>query len=170
MALAGQLTHQMEEIASSQPVTQGMSAANCPICFLPPPTQGVNPEPSCTTFQGTGPTYLILVGDPGLEGHNVIQGFNLAAQTEANFWQSQGNNVVACRVSSVQNVVTALTTSGLIGGGVVYFGHSGPFGRTDPVTHQVTFQFSALGVGEQQGADTNVDFDNVSLLSAVLNS
>jgi hypothetical protein len=108
-----------------------------------------------------------LVGDPGYDTHNVRQNFNLAAQTEANYRQSQGNNVAACRVSSVENVATALTNNGLIGGGVIYFGHSGPFGPVDPVTHRALWSISVLSVGEATGDDTNVSFRNVADLSVV---
>jgi hypothetical protein len=150
----------------STPLVLPATVANCPICNLPPPTQSPQ-APSCTTFPGSGPTYLLLIGDPGLDPHNAHQAFNLAAQTEANSRQSQGNNVVACRVSSVENVVTALTSEGFIGGGVIYFGHSGPFGPVDPVTNRPLWQVSILAAGEGTGDSTNVSFRNVSELSAV---
>jgi hypothetical protein len=82
---------------------QPETVPNCAICNLPPP---VTPATSCTTFAGTGPTYLILVGDhglpahDGLPGHDVNYGFSLAAQQNANDLQAQGNKVIGCRVSS----------------------------------------------------------------------
>jgi hypothetical protein len=137
------------------------SIPNCAICNLASPTLPTGT--SCTVASGTGSSYLILVGDPGHGIHNVGNEFNFAAQTSANSLQAQGNNVVACRVSSVQNVVAALTSSGRIDGGVIYFGHSGPFHD-----FSVNGNVSILAVGEGSGDDTNVSFRNVSQLSAVL--
>jgi hypothetical protein len=137
------------------------SIPNCPICNLSPPA--LPSGTSCTVISGTGSSYLILVGDPGHTIHNVGNEFNFAAQTAANSLQSQGNNVIACRVSSVQNVVAALTSSGRIDGGVIYFGHSGPYHD-----FSVNGNVSILAVGAGSGDDTNVSFRNVSQLSAVL--
>lgn len=152
----------------STPSVLSTTVANCPICNLPPPTQGLQQAPSCRVFPGASPTYLILIGDPGLDPHNAHQGFNLAAQTEANSWQSLGNKVVACRVSSVENVVTALTSQGSIDGGIIYFGHSGPFGPIDQATNRTLWLISVLEVGEGTGDSTNVSFRNVGQISAVL--
>jgi Glucodextranase, domain B/Bacterial Ig-like domain (group 2) len=135
---------------------------NCRICTL------VSPE--CTTFAGTGTTYLILVGDPGINtvdasghvhNHNVGDLFNLAAQTEANNRQASGNRIVACRVSSIQQFSQALVGHGLIDGGVIYFGHAAFLPLTDPTT-QVTDEYPTLNPGEQSGPDTNVTPFNVS--------
>ena len=67
-----------------------------------------------------------------------------------------------CRVSSVENVATALTANGLIGGGVAYFGHSGTY-----IDTTINGRISILGVGNGNGGDTNVTFRNVSQLAAV---
>jgi hypothetical protein len=127
--------------------------ANCAICNLPPP---VFPAKSCTTLAGGGPTYLILVGDPGLDPHNVKQGFNLAAQQNANDLQAQGNNVIACRVSTVKDFNQALTTNGFIGGGVIYYGHSGPYNFGPQAI------ISILAVGQAIGGDTNMNYSNIN--------
>jgi hypothetical protein len=149
-------------------VVQPTSVPSCPICDLPAPTPGgPNQAPSCTTFSGSGPTYVLLVGDPGSGIHNAGQNFNITAQTAANDLQSQGQNVVACRVSSVQNVVTALTTKGLIGGGVIYYGHGGPY-RVLNANNQEIGRVSQLAPGQAVGPDTNISFQNVSQLAAVL--
>jgi hypothetical protein len=130
----------------------------CPICNLTPP--------SCVTIEGTQSTYVLIVGDPGLGGHNVSNLFNLAAQQKANDLQAQGHRVVACRASSIQDFDNALLNHGFIDGGIVFFGHSGPFEGTSTFTGE-KIVVSALGVGENSGADTNVTFANVSLLSNV---
>jgi hypothetical protein len=95
------------------------SDASCPICNLQ--------SPQCTTMEGAQSTYVIIVGDPGLGEHNVGNGFNLAAQQRANDLQSQGHRVVACRASSAQDFDNVLIQHGYIDGGVIYFGHSGPY-------------------------------------------
>jgi len=155
--------------AELTPIANSSTPSSCDICTLPPPTQGTNQTPSCTTFAASGPTYLLLVGDPGNGIHNVRQSFNITAQTAANELQTQGNNVVACRVSSVQNVVTALTAkAGFIGGGVIYYGHSGPYTIQDLFTGEVLGRKSLLEPGEGKGADTNIDIDNVGNLAAVV--
>lgn len=51
----------------------------------------------------------MLVGDPGLADHNVGNLYNLVAQTQMNSLQTQGHNVVVCRVSSIQHIVTQNT-------------------------------------------------------------
>lgn len=154
---------------SSQSADEGGSAiaqtVSCPICNLKPPVAlGSGEAPSCTTFSASGPTYVILVGDPGYGEHNLGYAFDLEAQTQANSLQSSGNNVVACRVSSVENIVTALTTNGTIAGGVIYFGHSGSF--TDPLANNQIV--SILAVGQASGNyDYNVSGHNVSQMAAV---
>ena len=131
----------------------------CPICNLR--------SPACSTFAGSGSTYLILVGDPGINtttgSHNVGNLFNLAAQTEANNLQAGGHHVVACRISSVQHTSTALTTHGLIDGGVIYFGHSGLSPGTDINGNKI--YYSILAPGQQSGASTNISYQNVGSLS-----
>jgi hypothetical protein len=139
---AAQLNNGMEATNFASPA----SIANCPICSLPAPSS----LPSCLTISGSGPTYLLLIGDPGKDIHNVGQNFNITAQTAANAFQLQGNKVVACRVSSVENVVSALTSNGFIGGGVAYFGHGGPYNLLDSAGH-VTGQVSLLEPGQAQG-------------------
>ncbi|MGB8010630.1 MAG: hypothetical protein WCF68_03390 [Terriglobales bacterium] len=90
-----QSTSAQGQVQSAKAETEGTvfvqpeTIANCAICNLPPP---VTPATSCTTFAGSGPTYLILVGDPGLPPHNVNYGFSLAAQQNAN--DLQGKRVV----------------------------------------------------------------------------
>lgn len=147
-----------EAIAEPQPAPQG--PANCPVCNLTPP--------SCLAVPGSGPTFVILVGDPGTAGryvnHNVGNAFNVSAQTQANSLQAQGYNVFACRVSSVQDVDAALTQHGLIGG-VSYFGHSGPYALYSG--NQFVGQLSILAVGQATGFYTNIRASNVSILANV---
>jgi hypothetical protein len=140
---------------------------NCPICTL------VSPE--CTTFAGTGTTYLILIGDAGLNivdasghvhNHNVGDLFKLSAQTEASNRQALGHRVVACRVSSIQQFGQALVGHGSIDGGVFYFGHATFLPLTDPTTG-VQDEYPTLNPGEQAGPDTNVTPFNVTTLSGV---
>lgn len=143
------------------------SVANRPICALPAPVPlGTNQAPSCTTFSAAGPTYVLLVGDSGTQSHNNGQNFNITAQTAANALQGQGNNVVACRVSSIENVVTALTTNGSIGGGITYFGHGGPYNVYNS-NNKLLGSLSLLGVGNGTETDTNIEFRNVPQLAAV---
>ena len=141
-------------------VPSAATPANCLICSLSPP---VPPATSCVTFAGTGSAYLILVGDPGSDfhNHNAHQYFNLAAQQNANELNAQGHKVVACRVSSVQDVNNALTQNGFIDGGVIYDGHSGPYELLD-ATNTVTAKISILAPGQAKGADTNIGYYNVN--------
>jgi hypothetical protein len=99
-----------------------------------------------------------LVGDPGLAPHNVKQGFNLAAQQNANDLQAQGNNVIACRVSSATDFNNALTKNGSIAGGVIYFGHSGPY----LYSSNPTIELSILAIGQAKGGDTNLTYSNIN--------
>jgi hypothetical protein len=103
------------------------------------------------------------VGDPGRNipngpQHNVNDLFNLAAQTKANELSAQGNKVIGCRISSVEDFNTQITQNGFISGDVYYFGHSGGFlfssGRIA----------SELFIGSGTGADTNINFSNVNKL------
>lgn len=132
--------------------TDSSNETNCPLCSLQ--------SPNCQTLLGSGPTYLILIGDQGLDGHNVGELFALAAQTELNALQNQGDHVIACRASTVENVESDLTTNGLIDGGVIYFGHAGYLrypGKTG--------YYSSLFVGEQPLTDNNIYADDLNQLS-----
>jgi len=150
-------------------VAQLATPQNCPICVLPSPIPPATV--SCTSFPGQLSTYVILVGDPGINlgspGHNHDVGslFNLSAQTQANSLQSQGYNVIACRVSSVQDVYNALTKNGNIGGGVYYFGHSGVYQEIQGGTIQV--QTTNLFVGQDKGQYTNVNASDVGFLNPI---
>ena len=119
------------------------------------------------TFPGTGATYLILVGDPGLDTnghrHNVGDLFNLAAQQEANDLQALGNKVVACRISSIQDFNQELMNNGFVTGDVIYFGHSGIRGFVDS-SGTVVYETSELFVGQGIGVNTNITAQNVNQL------
>jgi len=155
-ALMAEGSHATDEPRAA--AAPGGAPTNCIICSLSPP-----PSPnttSCTTFPGTGATYLILVGDGGLQGHDVGNLFNLAAQQAANDLQTQGNKVIACRVSSIQNFNAAMTQNGLITGDLLYFGHSGLRSfSTQPPTYA-----SLLFVGQATGDDTNIAAYNITVL------
>jgi hypothetical protein len=131
--------------------------ADCPICALP--------SPSCAPpIAGAGSTYLLIVGDQGKNngpGHNwnVGYSFGMAAQQQANSLNSQGHRVIACRATTVQDFNTALTTNGLIDGGVVYFGHAGSIGVSGS-------QYRALFVGQDAVTNENLYSGNVSVLSS----
>ena len=138
------------------------SPVTCPICNLSPPQTSTT---SCIIFSGSQPTFILLVGDAGLPGHDDGNLFNLAAQTQANNLQAKGNNVVGCRVSSIQDVYYALTNNGNIDGGVYYFGHSGI--RQEITSGQPPSQTTNLFVGQEQGPDTNITAQNVSYLKPI---
>jgi RHS repeat-associated protein len=93
--------------------------------------------------------YVLIVGQPGLGEHNIGQTFELAAQTEAADLRAQGNDVTIYNAGTVQDLNAALNAE-LIDGGVEYFGHS---------------TYNSLYIGEGAGADTNLTFGNVNLLS-----
>jgi hypothetical protein len=135
-------------LAESTPNTQLSGPSNCPICNLPQPE-----PPQCVTFPGTGSTYLILVGDSGLLGHDLGDLFNLAAQTKANELQAQGNRVIACRISSDTDFNAELTGYGLITGDVIYFGHSGE-GNLQVNGGKVSV--TGLFVGKDPTPDSNI--------------
>jgi hypothetical protein len=99
-----------------------------------------------------------LVGDPGLSTHNVGYGFDLAAQQNANDLQANGNKVIVCRVSSVKDFNKALTTNGFIGGGVIYFGHSGPY----LYSSNPRIVLNILAIGQATGGDTNLSYSNIN--------
>ena len=150
-------------IEDSAILAQAESIPNCPICDLAPPVPPATKN--CTTLAGSGQTYLILIGDPGQPPHNVGNNFNLAAQQNANDLQAQGNKVIACRVSSVQDFNNALIANGLIGGSLIYYGHSGPYNFRDE-NGNVTAKISILAVGQGTGLDTNIGYYNVDKLCA----
>lgn len=152
--------------------------AQCP-CLL----QSAGAAPVSPDVRGAGPvaanrtaplprlsgaplkTYVILEGDPGLNlpghvPHNVGDLFNLAAGTQQDALNAQGNLAASPqRVSSVQDFAAQLTGNGLITGGVIYFGHGMGVDYGDGT------QGSALAPGEQAGPDTNVTANNVNKLS-----
>jgi hypothetical protein len=141
-----------------------LSQTVCPICYLPSPQPTLSMPLSCQSSSGTGPTYMLLVGDPGLTGHDVLDLFEASAQTEFNLLQGQGNHTIACRMSSRTDVLNALTMNGFIDGGAMYFGHSGL--RGDYV-NGVFVGSTEIFVGQNQGADTNIASYNVSSLSYI---
>jgi hypothetical protein len=134
--------------------------AGCDICTLSPP-----PATSCLTYTGTGALSIILVGDPGQDIHNAGNLFNLAAQQKANDLRALGAKVTACRVASIQDVISALMNNGLITGSIDYFGHSGQYVvYTNGV---VTTRTTRVYVGELSGANTNITVGNVASLAQV---
>lgn len=142
---------------------------SCPICQIQP-SQGT--APNCSTFAGTGNTYILLVGDPGTIGprgidHDVGGNFALSAQTAANSLVGLGYNVVACRVSTVEQFTAALEQNGYITGGAQYFGHSGVSGWTDAAGHHLA---SEVYVGQGTDPDTNITASNVRILTDVQKS
>lgn len=151
--------------ASSQAQGSPQVSGNCPICSLPQPE-----PPSCVTMSGSNLTYLILVGDAGVNNpitgvtHNVNNLFNLAAQQYANDLQAQGNKVIACRISSIQDFNQELTQNGFITGDVVYFGHSGRMGFATTAGGPLVGEASMIFIGQGSGADTNIDSQNVKQL------
>jgi hypothetical protein len=115
------------------------------------------------------PFYVILEGDSGINTvdcnlqtglgcHNVGQEFNLAAATKVTQLSNTGNSASAVRISSVQDFNTQLATSGLIDGGVIYFGHGGAFSINGTL-------YSTLNPGEGSGFNTNISSLNVAKLS-----
>jgi hypothetical protein len=172
IAKGGSTATQSTQHHGTAGLVQPLSVANCPICDLPPTTPlGSTESPSCTTFAGSGPTYLLLIGDPGLGiNHNVGPDWDIVGQTTANYLtaSASNNNVVACRVSSVENVTTALTSEGFIGGGVIYIGHGGVYNILDPSTGRVLGHASILEPGEEPGGDYNISSMNYNQLAAVV--
>jgi hypothetical protein len=149
-------SQQAPSTADNMPSGLPPTISSCPIiCSLPSP---VYPATSCTTIAGSGPTYLILIGDPGLPPHNVNYGFALAAQQNANDLQAQGNKVIACRISTAKDFNQALTTNGSIGGGIIYFGHSGPY----LFSSSPRVILSILAIGQAAGGDTNLSYNNIN--------
>ena len=151
----------MSDVQAKSPKSEGIfesdnpaPPANCPICSMLPEEDLI--------IDGNGPTFLILIGDPGLNEHNVGYSFALSAQQKANELNAQGKKIIACRVSRIQHVVAALTEHGYIDGGVIYFGHSGHFGPRDG-----SWRTSLLAVGQDAGEDTNIHYSNVAQLAVV---
>jgi hypothetical protein len=105
------------------------------------------------------PAYVLLVGDPGLDGWNQKDSFNVAAQTQANALLGQGSLPITQRVSSIEDFNSGLTQNGYIDGGVFYFGHGGAV----PVAPGV--RMWGLAPGEQSSPDTNITALNVNTLS-----
>lgn len=158
------LAHRAIELGAS-PTPPG-PPGNCALCGIV--------SPQCVTFAGGGATYLILVGDAGTMGrfvnHNAGDLFNLAGQTEANFRQAQGYNVVACRVSSYTDFHNALLSNGFIGAGVSFYGHAGPFDLFDTQARKKIGEASILGVGNATDPGSNVTANNVNGLADVQNA
>jgi hypothetical protein len=109
-----------------------------------------------TSLDSDGLKYVHLMGDPGLRGHNVGSLFIRSSETAAALLTANGHEVVAQRVSSVQDFNAGLVNNGLITGGVTFFGHAG---------QGYDFTVSMLAPGEQAGASTNISIFNVSQLS-----
>jgi hypothetical protein len=127
------------------------------------------PQQQLSTPPGP-PSYVLLVGDPGLNTvdcatnirhcHNMGQIFVATAQTMANQLNNQGNLAYPpIRVSTVQDFEAGLTQNGSITGGVVYVGHGGA------IRFPSGLELSALAPGEQPGPDTNISAQNVQSLS-----
>jgi len=91
---------------------------------------------------GTSPPVrdLLMVGDPGLGRHNVGRNFDRAAQTRAEELRALGHTVEVQRVSSVDELETALKTGEQITGEARLYTHA----HTD-----------ALYIGEKPGEGTN---------------
>ncbi|HEX5423452.1 MAG TPA: SBBP repeat-containing protein, partial [Candidatus Acidoferrales bacterium] len=138
-----------------------------------------NLSPHCTTFAGTGSTYVILVGDEGTIGqsginHDVGPLFNLAAwQLALDLNSGSGNgNVIACRVSSVDDFKKGLigtihgeSLNGQITGGAYYFGHSGEL--REYLGGTLIEDTSNLFVGQTAAVGSNIDANNVDQLAMV---
>jgi hypothetical protein len=166
-------------LVGGNPSGNGTAFAQCP-CLLQ--SAGADPpappaEPEITTADGRralqpeasgapAKAYLILEGDPGLnlpghQPHNVGDLFHLAAETQQDALNAQGNSAGSPqRVSSTQDIEAQLIGSGAITGGVIYFGHGMGVGPYPGGTWE-----SALAPGEQAGPETNVASYNVDLLS-----
>jgi len=152
----------------ANPSGNGTAFVQCP-CLLQSATavsmQAAASAESAVSAAGAPlKTYIILEGDPGLNlrehrPHNVKDLFHLAALTETDALNSQGNLAsTPIRVSSIQDFARQLEGNGPITGGVVYFGH----GARQPYTD--ASESSILAPGEQAGADTNIGGYNVNIL------
>jgi hypothetical protein len=92
---------------------------------------------------------LIVVGDPGLGEHNAGDNSNRIAETKRAELAAQGFSVIVTRASSDQQFADALTNNGPLSG-VEYVGHA---------------SFDVLYIGEQAGAETNLEMGEVGMLS-----
>lgn len=72
--------------------------------------------------------------------------------------QAQGNKVIGCRVSSATDFNNALATNGFIGGGITYYGHSGPY----LYSSNPNIVLSILAIGQAAGGDTNLSYLNIN--------
>jgi hypothetical protein len=154
----------------------GLSAALCPCLsqtgndsssdFSMPDSSA---NPSELQPAGSATTYLQLIGDPGLNGADCLDGdpthchymgqrFTLAAANDAATLAQSGTVLPAVRVSSVQDVAAALKNNGPITGSVTYYGH----GALLPYQG---YSLSVLAAGQGQGTDTNVSVLNYQQLS-----
>jgi RHS repeat-associated protein len=97
-------------------------------------------------------TFVIIVGQQGLtvDGHNVGNAFELAAQTAAAELEDAGNKVTVVHAKTVTEFNNALNQNGIITGGAIYFGH----GWT-----------GTLYIGQEHLPDTNLTKENVGTLS-----
>ena len=93
--------------------------------------------------------------------HDMGQRFILAAANDATTLTGSGSNavVIPVRVSSVQDVQSALNNNGAITGSVTYYGHGAQQQQSDGS------YLSLLAVGQGKGRDTNVSALNVADLS-----
>jgi hypothetical protein len=137
------------------PSGTGTAILQCP-CLL----QSATTVATAISASGSQKKYLLLVGDPGLNlgnghNHNVGQLFGLAAQTQAQNLNAANNSVITQRVSSVSDFNSALTTNGIIDGGITFFGHGGMDGHGN----------WALFPGENPGDSNNITVLDVGQLS-----
>jgi hypothetical protein len=123
-----------------------------------------------------GPTYLLLVGQPGIE-YNAGQSFVLAAETASAALTQSGasSNSVPVLVSTVSDFAAALTGNGFITGGVTPLT---TLGMNGPIAGGVTFfghggwldlgggvYDSALFLSPTRGSVYNLWIQNVGQLS-----
>jgi RHS repeat-associated protein len=94
--------------------------------------------------------FVLIVGEKGKDSHNQGTNFDRAAHTRAAELTKMGHDVDIKQASSIQEFNDALTTGPTIDGGAEYFGHGWD---------------GALLVGEEAGADTNIDASNIGKLS-----
>ena len=93
---------------------------------------------------------LLMVGDSGLGRHNAGRAFDLAAETEAGALQDAGWETELVRVSSVDDIIGALSNGDPVTR-AYYFGHAGQTG---------------LLVGENSGEGTNLYASHAESLSS----
>ena len=99
-------------------------------------------------------SYLVMVGDPGIQGtevnHNVGRNFERLAETRISELVDAGHTVRMSRVSGVPDMNRAMSTGAKIDGAAIYYGHAWT---------------GVLYPGEQPGPGTNVDSSNIHQLS-----